>query len=138
MLKNIILQKNYNKKGSIALISLLLISAFTLLVVISISDANISTGYETLNTTSQKISNYAAEACLEETMIQLETRENFDSGSLPLENESICYITVSGTNPKTIEIEVIYDDYTQHFQAEAFIEQVGQIKNATLINWKEI
>ncbi|MBI2463619.1 hypothetical protein HYV57_01545 [Candidatus Peregrinibacteria bacterium] len=131
-------KKHIQKQGSIALISLLIIAGFTLLIVIGISDANISTGYETLNTTSQKISDYAAEACLEEAMIQLETHENFISGSLTLENDSICSIIISGTNPKTINIEVRYDNYAQHFQGEASMEQIGQAKNVKLLNWKEI
>ena len=60
----------FKNSGSIALISILIIAAFTLLLVVGMSEVNISTSYEYFNNAGGTNSYYAAESCLEEAMIR--------------------------------------------------------------------
>ncbi len=127
-----------NQKGSIALISILLVSAITLLIVVSMSEINISTSQQHLNSTSSKSNYYLSEACFEESLIRLENDAGFTGTSISFDTNSNCTITISGGATKTVDITTNFFDYTQNYQGTVTIEQNGQAINATLLNWSEI
>ena len=70
------------KRGSIALISLLIISAFTLLIVLAASEASISTYQIYLNESSGETAYYGAESCLEEAIMRIEGDSDFSGTTL--------------------------------------------------------
>jgi hypothetical protein len=124
--------------ASISLISLIIISAFTLILVIAASSAGLSNYDQSFNVESSKISYYMAEACLEEALIRTEGDNTFSSTSLILDADTDCSVAVTGADPKTITITVNFLDYTQTFQAEVSLTQTGQIYNSELLTWEEI
>lgn len=127
-----------SSRASIALISLLVISAFTLILVLGMSEATLSTSYQTFNTSSNQVAYYYAEACLDEAIIRLEKDSAFVSTTLTMNGTGSCTITVSGTSPKIVSIQSAYLDSIQNFQAQVSLTTNGQATNATLLEWKEI
>lgn len=127
--------KIINQRGSIALISILIISAVVLILVLSMSDINMSTSYQYLNTASNKTVYYTAEACLEETIIRLEDDDNFTGTTIIFNDDTNCTITVSGTD---IELVVNYLNYSQNYSAEISKAEVGEANNVQLLNWHKI
>ncbi|MBT4917261.1 hypothetical protein HON58_02365 [Candidatus Peregrinibacteria bacterium] len=61
-----------NKKGSVALISMLVISATLVLIVLGISETNISNNYSYLNTNSDQLIYNFAESCFEDAVKRFE------------------------------------------------------------------
>ncbi|MDP2624779.1 MAG: hypothetical protein Q8P27_01190 [Candidatus Peregrinibacteria bacterium] len=125
-------------QASVALISLLIISAFTLILVVAMSETNISTSYQYLNNSSNKVGYYVAEGCLEETLLRLEQDTTFTGTTIAVDTDTSCVVTVTGTTTRTIDVAVTYLDYTQNFEATASITQAGEANNATLLTWKEV
>lgn len=126
-----------NIKGSIALISILIISAILLITVIGMSESNISQMYQYLNNESNEIMYNTGEGCLEETIIRLEDDISFTGTTLNLDDQ-VCTITVSGADTKTVLIEVSFLNYTQTFRAQLSVTATGQANNVDLLNWNEI
>ena len=121
-------------RASIALISLLVISAFTLILVVGMSEVNLSKSYQYLNNTSDKTAYYIAEGCLEEAMIRLENNTSFAGTTLTLDADTNCSVSVTGT---TISITVNHLDYTQTFEGEVSVTQEGTANNISLQYWNE-
>lgn len=126
-----------SRRASVALVSVIIISAFTLILVIAMSEINISTSYQLLNSDANKLVYYNAESCLEEALVRLEKNTSFTNATLSFANASTCQISVSGDQTKTINIIVNYLDYTQNFEAQAIITQNGEANNIRLSNWKK-
>lgn len=124
-------------RGSIALISMLIIATFTLILAISMTEASISSGYEQLNHSVGKFAYNYAEGCFEEAIHQIEQDVNFSGYTLNFTDGS-CGITVSGTNPKTVDVTLNYLDYVQRFRGSVNVSQVGHAINATLSAWSKI
>lgn len=122
-------------KGSVALISVLIISAFTLILVVGMSEVNISSSYQHFNNVSDKVSYYTGEACLEEAMIRLENDISFTNGSLVFDADTTCSITISGSQ---IDLTVNFLDFTQHFRADINLVTNGQASNVTLLKFNKI
>lgn len=126
------------KKGSIALMSLLIVSSITLILVLSMSELNISTSYQQLNQDSQKFSYYLGVTCLEEALLRLENDANFTDATITPDTDSSCAITIVNGIPITINITTIYLNYTQNFRGEVAINIDGTARNAELSKWEEI
>ncbi len=124
--------------GSIALISILVISAFTLILVIGMSEVSISTKYLSSNNLSRSSLQYIAEACLEESLIRMESSPSFSGVTLPFDDGSLCTVNVSGSNPYTFAISVNFLDYSENFNAQITLTTVGEVRNATLLTFDEI
>lgn len=124
-----------NQKGSVALISILIISAIVLILVLSMSDISISTSYQYLNASSNKAVYYTAEACLEETIARMEKDDNFTGATIIFNDDTNCTVSVSGTD---IEMGVSYFDYSQNYSAEISKEEIGEANNVQLLNWDKI
>lgn len=128
-----------NNKGSIALISILIISAMLVLIVLGISEVNISNNLSYTNTTADQKTYNFAESCFEDTVKRIEKDALFAGATTEFAQEEItCTSIVSGQDPYTIRVELIYGNYTQYFEGEISLTNVGQVNNAKLLNWKEI
>ena len=124
--------------ASISLISILVISAFTLILVVGMSVTSISTYDQSFNTEASNTAYYAAEGCLEEALIRLEGDSSFTGTTLTMDADTDCTISVSGGAPYTLSISVNFLDYTQTFEAEVSLTQSGQIYNSELLRWEEV
>lgn len=124
-------------RGSIALISMLIIATFTLILAIGMTEASISSGYEQLNHSVGKFTYNYAEGCFEEAIHRIEQDVNFSGYTLNFTDGS-CAISVSGGNPKTVDVTLNYLDYIQRFRGLVNVSQVGHAINATLSTWSEI
>lgn len=126
-------------RASIALISLLVISAFTLVLALGMSEVNISKSYQYFNNTANKSGYYIAEACLEESIIRLEDDTSYTGGTLTFNADTNCTISVAGTgNTRTITLSANTITHTQTFQASIDLVTNGQANNANLSDWNEI
>jgi Tfp pilus assembly protein PilX len=131
------MKKIEKQKGSIALISVLIISAILLILILGMSESSVTGSYQSLNKSSNQIAYHTAEACLEETIMRMEDDINFTGVTLSFD-ETTCTSVTSGENPKTISIEVEYMDYVQHFAAQVSVATMGQANNVKLLNWEKI
>jgi len=127
-----------NRKASIALMSILIISAFTLFLVLTMSEINVTRSYNYLNTSTQNESLYGAEGCLEEAIIRLEQDPTFASETITYDTNKICEVTATGTNPITVNVEMSYDNYTENYIAELGIIEDGEAHNIHLNSWEEL
>lgn len=131
--------KNILKKqvGSIALISMLVIAAFCLILVIAMADSGISSGYQYVNRSNSLYSYNYAEGCFEEAIHRIEGDINFSGYTMSFTGGT-CAISVSGTNPKTVNVILNYSNYSQSFRGTVDVVQAGHAINATLSTWSEI
>lgn len=127
-----------NKKGSIAIMSILIISAMLTIVVIGMSDISLNSLYRYSNHFSSQTTNYLSQACLDEGISRLEENLSFPGTQLIFDDDTSCTITVSGNNPYILDISTTYLDSTENYRADISMITVGQANNSTLTNWKEI
>jgi len=125
------------QKGSIALISLLVISSFTLILGLAMAENSISTGYQYVNNVSEETSYYSAEGCFEEAVIRIEEDSSFTSETITYD-WGTCEIAVTGNDQKTVDITVTQNNYVETFQAVVDISVSGHATNASLSTWEEI
>lgn len=127
-----------NQKGSIALISILVVSAVLLVLVLGTSETQTSTSYQQFNSMSNRYLYYMSESCLEEAMGRIKNNINYPGEIIEFEDGAICDISVTGEETKTIGIIANYDNYTQGYQGEISVTIDGQINNIRLLNWQKI
>lgn len=126
------------KQGSTALISLLIISAFTLILVLIASESSISTYEEYINDSSDQAMYYSAEGCLEEAILRLENDSTFAGEIIDINADSECTITITEEDgQKIVDIAINYLDYTQNFRATVELLESGEIFNSNLEEWEE-
>lgn len=125
-------------RGSIALMSILIISAFTLIVVLGMSQTNILTSLQWQNTTSDKKSYYMAEQCLEEGLRRLKDNTSFTNETLTFDGGDACVVSVTGASPKTITVTTSYGSYQQSYSGQVTVTQSGTANNIRLLNWTKI
>jgi len=133
MNKKLIRKKSY---GFIAFTSLLVISAVTMAIALSvtlmgITSANSSLGYQK-GQTAVKI----GESCLEETLYRLRGDGNFTGATLAVGSGS-CIATVSATgNIRTISVTSIIAGPPKHVKMlQGIVRRAG--KSITLTSWQE-
>jgi hypothetical protein len=126
------------RPASISLISLLVISTIALILVLGMSESNISTSYQYLDSRSDSQMAYMADACLDEALIRLEQDIGFVSSSITFDANNSCSITVSGSGPMTLSISVSSYDYTQSFEAQVSYSSSGEVNNFSLDSWGEV
>lgn len=128
-----------NHKGSIVLITVLVVSAVLLIVILGASESQITTSYQQLNTVSNKSTYYFAESCMEEAMGKIKMDSSYLGGTIILDDDNTsCDIVVTGGSPKTIDITINYGNYTQSFEGEISVTTSGQANNVRLLNWNKI
>jgi len=121
-----------------SIISILIISAFTLILVVGMSITSVSTYEQRFNAESSGTAYYAAEACLEEALFRLEGDSAFSGMTLILDSDTDCSVSISGTAPYLLSVTVNFLDTVQNFEGEVQITQSGQIYNSELLSWEEI
>lgn len=119
------------------LISILVVSAVLLILVLGVSDTQISTAEQNYNTSSNKSTYYIAESCFEEAAKRIKDDINFANATIDFDDGN-CQIAVAGAETKTITITATFDDYTQSYQAEVSVIINGEINNVRLLNWEKI
>lgn len=125
-------------KGAVALVSILIITAFTLTLAIALSDANLNESDQYLNNVTIEDLYYAAEGCLDETLLRTETDTTFTGTTLVFTNGTSCTVSVSGTTTKNMTILVQSGDYTENFYAQAALTQNGVVNNLRLLSWESL
>lgn len=124
-----------DKRGSVALTGILLITAVLMIVVLSISEANISAAQRQMNNESKKLTYYGAEACMEEVMIRLKRDPSFTGAEMMLNETQNCKISVLNSYA-VVEIE--YASYERRFEVDYELTTDGHANNIKLSNWREI
>ena len=133
------MKNNHLKSGSVALISVLVISAILLILVSSMAETHISVSNQFFNDYNDRLGYYDSESCLEEAIRKLELDVNFSGSSILNESGTACTSTVTGSgNTKNISIVNVRGDYTQQYQGQISITVNGTVNNAILINWNKI
>lgn len=122
------------KRASIVLISLIVISAFTMLLALSISEVTVSNGYINLNKNESKYAYYLAEGCLEEAMLRVERDTSFSSATITMDTDTNCAISYAAN---IIQITVNRGDFSETFNAQTQITTNDLINNIELLNWEE-
>lgn len=124
------------KKGSIALMNMIMISAVLLLVVIGVSNVSVTNSREYLNLYLERDLFHVAEGCLEEGIVRIERDPSVASLDLDIGNVN-CQLSVSGGSSKTVDIVVTSGDYVQDFSAVLSLTTQGVANNVNLIEWKK-
>jgi len=127
-----------NQRGSIALISILIVSAILLILVLGTSESQISTSYQQLNSNSNKYSYYISEACLEDAVGRIKRDANYNGGTTSIGDGANCEVEISGNNPRIITVTTTYMNYTNSYQAQISVTTNGQANNIRLLNWEKI
>ncbi len=125
---------NFSPKASVLLMSVLVIGIFTLFLALSMAEVNLSTGYQVLNSTENHHSYYAAEACLEESLLRYERDASFTGASFAVDAETSCTSVLSGSQ---ITVTVSNGDYAEDFVATFSTSVNGLVTNVDLSSWKE-
>ncbi len=118
------------------LISVLVMSAVLLLIVIGVSETQVTSSYQQLNTRSNKSSYYIAESCFEEASQKIKMDINYSGGTITFDYGT-CTISIIGSTTKIVSISTTFENYTQNHQAEITVIQNGEINNVRLLNWQK-
>ncbi|MEK7146205.1 MAG: hypothetical protein AAB802_03400 [Patescibacteria group bacterium] len=118
--------------------SILLISAVTLMLVVSTSEISVISGEENLNLTLGQEQYFFAEGCLEEALLRLENDSTFTGTTLSYSADQSCSITVSGSNPIEVNIVVNNGAYSETYEAQIDSITQGSAINLHLADWEEI
>lgn len=125
-------------KGAVALVSILIVTAFTLVLAVSLSDANRATSDQYLNNVMINDLYYAAGGCLDEALLRTEGDTTFTGTTLTFTDGTSCTVSVTGTTTKTITITAQNGDYTENFAAQAALTQSGIANNLRLLSWEAL
>lgn len=123
-----------SRPASILLMSVLMVSAFTLVLVLALSELSISHSYTILNEQESTRSLYAAEACLEDAVYRYELDSTFTGGSVNLDGQTDC---VSTMGVGQITVEVTDGIYSATYLASLEVDAVNLVNNLHLIQWIE-
>lgn len=127
---------NKRQSGFIAFTSLLVVSAATLAIAVSISLLGIGEAKSSLDFKKGQEALKIAESCLEEGLLRLRDNANYTGGSLNV-GEGSCTINVRGSgNEKTINVSATITGALQYVkELEASTKRVGNSINIT--SWEE-
>ena len=127
----------FKQKGTIALISLLVISAVVLAIGISVSLTGLDEmkmGFRQGQTTGAF---YVAESCMEEALFRLKQDENYSGGALSIGDGS-CNIDITANgSQRTITVTGTLNQYTRGIQAIVNILNDGTTYGNEVISWEE-
>jgi hypothetical protein len=129
------MKKNLNQ-GYIALISVLIISAVTLAIVVSISLLGVDELKSSLTYKKGNEAFAAASACLDEALYRLSQNSSYAGGSLPVPDVQ-CSIIISGSDPDFI-VETSGQDigtnYTRRIRTT--VKKLGT--SVKIVNYEEV
>jgi hypothetical protein len=126
------------KSGSIALISVLIISAMLLIMVVGMAEAHVSVLYQYQDDLLSKSSFYFAESCLEETVRNFERDVSISGITITESADKECVTTISGSGSvRDVSVTTVDSGYTQNFTGQISYTQTGVVTNASLIHWEK-
>lgn len=114
--------------------SVIVIGVFTLFLALSMAEVNLSTGYQVLNQSENRLSYYVAESCVEESIYRYERDSTFTGLTMTVDGESTCTSVVSATQ---ITVTVTNGAYSENFTATISSTVNGTVNNVHLTGWKE-
>lgn len=123
-----------SRPASILLMSVLMVSAFTLILVLALSELSISHNYTILNEQESSRSLYVAEACLEDAVYRTELDSDFLGGAIVIDDQTDCVSTVNGTQVTVVVTDGVY--YVTYL-ASLEVDAVNLVNNLHLIQWIE-
>lgn len=129
------MKKILKQTGSIALISTLIISSVIIFIVITMSQIAITGAYKSFNHEAHKITSYAADSCLEESLIRLERDPTFTGDTIDIDADTSCTITINGFQ---ILIDVTYLDFVEDYEGYYTMTTNGLANNTALTEWNEL
>lgn len=132
------IHSRHRPSASIALISLLLVSAMSLMLVVAMSESSVSSYEVGSNYEINQNLSYAAKACFEESVIRLESDANFAATTMVLDEWTTCSVTVVGTGIVAVTIQVDSGDYQQIFEATLEVQTEGAARNVHLLSWDQV
>jgi hypothetical protein len=108
------------KKASAALMSVLILAAFSLVILSSMVQISISEGYKQINQSNNQLLYYAADACLNEGILRLELDNSYIGSSITIDASTTCTNTVTENSPTsfTLDINSATGNFTHDFTAE--------------------
>lgn len=132
------MKKIKTKSGSVALISVLIISAMLLIMVVGMAEAQVSVLYQYQDNMLGKSTFYFAESCLEDTMRSFERNTALTRTAITEGDDKSCEGIISGTgDTRLVEITTVEGDYTQHFIGSFSYSLNGTAVNTSLISWEK-
>lgn len=131
------LYDHHKLPGSIALVSILVIAAVSLIVVVAASDMSLTESYQAASNNSGMESYYMAEGCFEEGVNRLEADITFAAATLTYDDDKSCEIAVTGDDPVIVTVVVTNGDYEEHYTAQLDYTTSGEVNNFELLQWNE-
>lgn len=124
-------------QGFIAFTSLLVISAVTLAIAVSISLLGISEANTSLGFKKGQETLKIAEGCAEEALLRLRDSASYTGGSLNVGNGS-CIMSISGTDPNfTIDVTATITGPPQYIKkVQVTTKRAGNSIN--IVSWQEV
>jgi hypothetical protein len=128
--------KNTNQKGFMALTSIIIVSAITLAIAVSISLLGVGEARNSLDFKKGQSTLLSAEGCIEEALIRLKLDEGYPGGSLNV-GDGACNISVSGTGAdRTIDVAAQTTNGSTYLKRiQVTIRRAGTAVNIT--GWSE-
>ena len=127
-----------NTRGSVALITVMVVMSILILSVASSANIQINTALQGQNSIQDRRLYYVAESCLEEGIYRFEQDASFLGKSLNLAGTE-CTVSITTGAVNTFDVSVSNNiGYSQSFRGSVTITTVGSARNATLIEWGEI
>ena len=134
--RSFVLRGGNNQKGAAALIVVIILTALIILIVSFgrvVGMDSLEFGFSAK--TGQDVL-IAAESCTEEALLRLSRDASYRGGNLSI-GDTICTITISGTNPCTeceVNAEATGNGFTRTIQAQVLIEG----EDVVIKHWEEI
>lgn len=125
-----------NKKGAVALISVVLVSAAAIIISRGLSFLTLSEVDAGVSLDNGKTADYFANGCVEETIRRIIIDNDYAASNFTLENRNdYCIINVSASgNERTILAQGIHNEYSKTI--EAVIDITGEEIN--IISWQGV
>ena len=121
-----------NRKGFLAMSTVLIVSAIVLAIAVSTSLIGIGEGKTGLLHWQGSNALYLAEGCMEDALLKLRTSASYTGGTIT-RPEGSCTVTVTGSGTYTVSITATNASLTRQIQAVA--TRSGKVAIST---WKEL
>ena len=126
-----------HKKAGIMLLTVLIFTAFLVLITGTIAKINIINLQKSNIINKSNLSSIYSNTCAEEALFRLKNSATYIGGTLNYNNQT-CTINISGTDPnKTIEIEIIENKITKNLIIETIISTNENYRSIKIINFTE-
>lgn len=121
-----------NRKGFLAMSTVLIVSAVTLSIAIAVSLSGIGEGKTGLLHWQGSNALYLAEGCMEDALLKLRTSASYTGGTIT-RPEGSCTVTVTGAGTYTVTVAATNATSTRQIQAVA--TRSGKV---AISSWKEL